>query len=172
MFLNEDEIRKQFENAIKGIQGKDAQANAVIAAAIAINAGIGIMPFGINITVLMLVCAVMLTVIGSIYGYLVNLDEGAKLAKQIILSAGWVYAANILGWKIIAEIAKIGGVATAGTVTGIAMGVDAVLFGALTYAIGYTSKQYFAKDRMMSDREMGNLFKQFFKFSKSSGNGK
>jgi uncharacterized protein (DUF697 family) len=165
-------VEKQIQKALDGKLTQDEKAGAIIVACITINAGMGLAPFGVNILSFMAVSSVMVASIAQVYERFISFESAAEVVKKILFSAGWVYAANVLGWKVIIEIAKVAGIATAGAVTGVAMAVDAVLFSAVTYAIGYTSKEYFKKDGKMSDEALGKLFKKMVKEGKKRAENK
>ena len=46
------------------------------------------------------------------------------------------------------------------------MALDAGLAGAITFALGYTSKEYFKKNKQLSKEEMRKHFKDFLKEGK------
>jgi flagellar biosynthesis protein FlhB len=54
-----------------------------------------------------------------------------------------------------------------GGTTLVGMALDAVLCGGISYAIGYTAKDYFVKGCKMSKSEMRESFKQKFEEGKA-----
>jgi uncharacterized protein (DUF697 family) len=159
--------KRKFEEVIKGKKDKDEKADAIIWAAVTINAGLGFVPLGINIWAFLGVCAVMVTWLGTTYGYHLSHDEAAKLIRQIILSVGLSGAILTIGIKFFAEVLKGVGVFSLGGPTLVGMALDAVLCGGTTYAIGFTSKDYFKKNKQMTKDQMKQAFQSYFKEGKS-----
>jgi uncharacterized protein (DUF697 family) len=164
--FDQDDLKRQFEKAIKGKESKGEQADAVVFVSVGLSSAMGFAPFGLNILVWLALNAGMLAFLGQIYGYFVSLEDAGKLVQRILLSGGFTYAISILGFKIVNELVKVLGVTTAGAATAVAMGVDGVLLGALTFAIGFTGKDYFASGKGLTDKQIASKFKDFFKKGK------
>lgn len=157
----EEQLREKLEAAVKDKKGKDEKAEAAIWAAVLVNGGLGVVPVGINIWTFVVVNAVMVGVLGKIYEYYITHEEAGKLILHIFTSVGLTWMVITLGVKFGAEVLKITAI---GTLPGMAL--DAVLCGAVTYALGFTSKNFFAKGRDMSAKEIREVFKKMFEEGK------
>ena len=73
---------------------------------------------------------------------------------------------TILGLKFGAEVLKVSGVFAAGGPTFAGMALDGVLMGAITYALGFTSKEMFKRSKKMSSEEIRSYFKKSFEEGK------
>lgn len=153
-------IKNSLENAMRDKNGKEDKANAVIWAGTMINAGLGVAPFGVNIVTFMGVSSLMVTVVGSIYGYTTSKEEAAKFIRQVIGSAGLTFGVGFLAIKVLTELGK--------PLTGpFAMGLDAAMMGAATYALGYTAKDYFERGKGLSTEQLSRKFKTAFNEGKN-----
>jgi uncharacterized protein (DUF697 family) len=162
----EEKVRKKIEEAVRQKKDKDDKANTAIWTAVALSAGLGGVPFGINIWGFMGVNAVLMMVLGSIYGHHLTKEGAAHLIRQIFLSVGATFFMMLVGLKFGAEVLKVNGIFTFGTATVAGMALDAGLAGAITFALGYTAKEYFKKNKQMSKEEMRSRFKEFLKEGK------
>lgn len=162
----EDKARQKIEEAIQGKKDREQKANAAIWAAVVLNAGLGVVPLGINIWTFMGVTAILITALATIYGHHMTKEGAAHLIKQIFLSVGTTFIMLTLGMKFFAEVLKGAGIITMGGATVAGMALDAGLAGAVTFALGYTAKEYFKKNKQMSKEEMSQQFKKFFKEGK------
>lgn len=161
MSLNPNEvIRKKLSEATQGKKEKDERADAIIWAAVAINAGMGAVPFGINAWTFVGVNTVMVTCIAATYGHHLTNEGAGKVIRHIFTSVGLTFMMFTLGMKFFAEVLKGAGVITMGGATVAGMALDATLCGGVTYALGFTSKDYFKKDQKLSSQEIEALFKQ------------
>jgi uncharacterized protein (DUF697 family) len=100
--------------------------------------------------------------LGAIYGHHISNEGAGKIIRQIFASVGATTITLTLGIKFFAEVLKGVGVITMGGATVAGMALDAVLGGAVTYAIGYTTKEYFRRDRVMSKDAMKQEFDRAF----------
>jgi uncharacterized protein (DUF697 family) len=167
MQLNPSEAAKaQFEKIWAEKKSEDEKVNAIVWAAVCINAGLGVIPVGINIWTFLGVTGVMIVWLGKIYGLDITNEKAAKLIRQIFLSVGMGFFMTTLGLKFFAEVLKGAGIITMGGTTVAGMALDAVLMGAITYAIGFTTKEMFKKDKTMSKEEIKNQFKRSFEEGK------
>lgn len=89
----------------------------------------------------------MVVFLGGTCDYDVSHEDAGKLIRQIFGAVGWTWMASVLGLKFFAEVLKGAGVITMGGATPVGMALDAALAGAVTYALGYTTKDYFARGR-------------------------
>jgi uncharacterized protein (DUF697 family) len=159
----EARAKKKIEEAVQAKKDKDDKANTAIWSAVALSAGLGGVPLGINIWGFMGVNAVLIMILGSIYGHHMTKEGAAHLIRQIFVSLGATFFMMLLGLKFGAEVLKVNGIFTFGTATVAGMALDAGLAGAITFALGYTSKEYFKKNKQLSKEEMRKHFKDFLK---------
>ncbi|MBD2462356.1 DUF697 domain-containing protein [Oscillatoria sp. FACHB-1407] len=165
--MNPEEIlRKKFEEELDKAKDKGGKADGVIWVAVLANAGMGAVPLGINIWTFAGVNTLMVVFLGGIYEYHLSQEDAGKLIKQIFGAVGWTWMASVLGLKFFAEVLKGVGVITLGGTTVAGMALDALLSGAVTYALGYTTKDYFAKGKKMSKSELEKSFKSRFEEGK------
>jgi len=158
--------RQRFEQILKDKKSADEKADAVVWAAIAINTGLGAVPLGINMWTFMGVTSVMVTFLGGIYGHHLTSEGAGKLIKTIFASVGAMFFMFTLGIKFFAEVLKGAGIITMGGATVAGMALDAVLCGAVTFALGFTTKDYFKRGQQMSKEELGDKFKTLFEEGK------
>jgi uncharacterized protein (DUF697 family) len=166
MMNPEDVLRKKFEDQISKATDKGEKADGIIWVAVLTNAGLGVVPFGINLWTFVGANTLLVVFLGSIYEYTVSNEDAGKLIKQIFGAVGWTWMASVLGLKFFAEVLKGAGVITLGGATVAGMALDATLAGAVTYALGYTAKDYFAKGKKMSKSDLENEFKSRFEEGK------
>lgn len=104
--------------------------------------------------------------IGLCYDIKLTKDEGWKLVKQFVLSAGFWFLSMNVGSKILSAVMETTGV---GYGAGVAM--DAATSAAFAWAIGATSKEYFQREYLgkskLSKKELGNIFREAFKEEKN-----
>lgn len=158
----EERLRKKFEEDLGKATDKGDQADGVIWTAVLANAGMGVLPLGINIWTFAAANTLMVVVLGGIYEYHLSKEDAGKLIRQIFGAVGWTWMASVLGLKFFAEVLKGVGVITMGGTTVAGMALDATLAGAITYALGYTTKDYFARGKRMSKSELERHFKSKF----------
>lgn len=167
MTLDPRELAKQkFEQILTEQKNANERANEIIWAAVSINAGLGFVPLGINFWTFIGVSTVMVIWLGSAYGLHLSEEGASQIIKQIFSSVGAMFFMTTLGLKFFAEVLKGAGVITMGGTTVAGMALDAILCGAVTYAIGFTSKEMFKRNQKMSSTEIRNFFKQSFEEGK------
>lgn len=162
----EEMLRKKFEEELGKAKDKGDKADGVIWVAVLANAGMGAVPLGINMWTFAGVNTLMVVFLGGIYEYHLSQEDAGKLVKQIFSAVGWTWMASTLGLKFFAEVLKGAGIITMGGTTLAGMALDATLCGAVTYALGYTAKDYFARGKKMSVSELEKTFKSNFKEGK------
>src|SRR5436853_40252 len=96
----EQAMRKKFDEALQRASDKNGKAEAVIWAAVITNAGMGAMPFGINVWTFIGVSTLMTVFLGGIYEYHLTKEDAGKLIRQIFSAAGWTFMATTLGLKV------------------------------------------------------------------------
>ena len=166
-FTEQEWVRRRLTDAVKDKQSKGEKADAVIWAALGINAGLGVVPFGINIWTFVGVVVVMVTMLGTIYGYHYSNEDAATLIKHIVTSVGFTWATLALGMKFFSEVLKGVGVITLGGATAAGMALDAVLCGVVTYELGYTTKTFLDNGKKMTEEQIRSEFRQRFQEGKS-----
>jgi uncharacterized protein (DUF697 family) len=164
--------RKKFteaaEAAIKEKKSVSDKADAIIWAAVTVNAGLGAVPFGINNWTFIGVNTAMVVWLGTTYGHHLT-DKGASaIIKQIFSAVGMTTMCLYYGAKFFAEVLKGVGLFTMGGPTLIGMALDAVLCGAMTYALGYTAKEYFERNQSLSQQQMNEVFMKRFEQGKTA----
>jgi uncharacterized protein (DUF697 family) len=144
-------------------EGREAKAEKAIWAAVALSAGMGFVPFGINIGFFIAVSTGLIVYLGELYGFTYTKREAAALLVQLFKSCGWSWGAYTFGLKFMAEALKGAGVITMGGATPVGMALDATLSGAVTYAVGFTTVKYLKQDSSLSAEEMRSEFRARFK---------
>jgi uncharacterized protein (DUF697 family) len=147
------------EAVLENLEGK---AEAIIWMNVVANAGMGAVPLGINTWTFIGANTAMIVALGHLYGYTLTKERAGALLRQMFSAVGLTWAASILGMKFFAEILKGAGVITMGGATVGGMALDAVLCGAISYAIGYTSKMYFVNGCSLTSHQMSAEFKKQF----------
>jgi uncharacterized protein (DUF697 family) len=144
-------------------EDKNAKAEKAIWAAVALSAGMGFVPFGINIGFFVAVSTGLIIYLGELYGYTYTKQDAAALLVQLFKSCGWSWGAYTFGLKFMAEVLKGAGIITMGGATPVGMALDAALTGGVTYAVGFTTVRYLQRDRNLSAEEMRSEFRARFK---------
>jgi uncharacterized protein (DUF697 family) len=144
----------------------DSKARKAIWAAVALSAGMGVVPFGINIAWFFAVSTGLIVYLGELYGYTYTKREAAALLTQLFNSCGWTWGAYIFGMKFMAEALKGAGIITMGGATPLGMALDATLAGSITYAVGFTTVKYLEQNKNLSAAEMRREFRARFEEGK------
>lgn len=104
--------------------------------------------------------------IGKCYDVQLTKDEGWKLVKQFVLSAGMWFLSMNVGSKILSALMQSTGVGYA-----VGMALDAASSAAFAWAIGSTAKAYFRNEYLGNSRltkeELGRIFREAFKEQKN-----
>lgn len=156
------------QEAMATKQDRDEKADAAIWAAVLVNAGLGAVPLGLNVWTFIGVTTALVAALGAMYGHSLSHEGAGKILKHIFVSVGATTMAFTLGLKFFAEVLKGAGIITMGGATVAGMALDAVLSGAVTYAVGYTSKEFFKRDQKMPKEDI----KRFFDAAFEEGKGK
>jgi uncharacterized protein (DUF697 family) len=138
-------------------EGKDSKADHAIWSAVALSAGMGAVPFGINIAWFFAVSTGLIAYLGELYGHTYTKREAAALLTHLFKTCGWSWGAYTFGMKFMAEALKI----TGGT-TPVGMALDATLAGSITYAVGFTTVRYLEQDKDLPASEMRREFRTRF----------
>ena len=104
--------------------------------------------------------------IGKCYDVQLTKDEGWKLVKQFVLSAGMWFLSMNVGSKLLSALMQSTGVGYA-----VGMALDAASSAAFAWAIGSTAKAYFRNEYLGKSRltkeELGRIFREAFKEQKN-----
>lgn len=104
--------------------------------------------------------------IGLSYDINLTKDEGWKLVKQFVLSAGFWFLCMNVGSKMISAFME-----TTGLGYGVGVAMDAATSAAFAWAIGATSKEYFRREFLgknkLTKEELGEIFRDAFKNQKN-----
>ena len=107
-----------------------------------------------------------MVVTGLCYDIKLTKDEGWKLVKQFILSAGFWFLSMNVGSKILSALME-----STGLGYGAGVAIDAASSAAFAWAIGSTAKEYFQREYQgkskLSKEELGAIFRKAFKEQKN-----
>jgi uncharacterized protein (DUF697 family) len=101
--------------------------------------------------------------IGESYGYAWDRQKSKEFVYQLLKGMGLATGGLLAGGKIINDLLKVSGVAT---LAGIA--ADAVLCGAVAYAVGETTTDYFKKGCKVDKDALKNRFKETLRQGKNA----
>jgi uncharacterized protein (DUF697 family) len=159
-------VRAHLEAAAAGqdvaVEDKKAKAEKIIWAAVALSAGMGAVPFGINFGFFIAVSGGLVVCLGEMYGYIYTKSEAAELVVQLFKGCGLTWTATAFGLKFMAEVLKVSGLVTMGVATPAGMALDAVLCGAVTYAVGFTTLRYLEQNRELPAEVLRTEFRTRF----------
>jgi uncharacterized protein (DUF697 family) len=159
---NEDSATDSREPENSATEDTDGKARRAIRAAVALSAGMGVVPFGINIGWFFAVSTGLIVYLGELYGYTYTKRQAAALLTQLFRSSGWSWGAYVFGMKFMAEALKGAGIITMGGATPVGMALDATLAGSVTYAVGFTTVRYLEQDQDLSAASMRREFRARF----------
>ncbi len=154
-----DRLVAAAEDGDPATENKEGKAEKAIWAATGLAAGMGAVPFGINIAWFFAVSTGLVAYLGELYGYMYTKREAAALVTQLFKSCGWSWGAYMFGMKFMAEALKGTGIITMGGATPVGMALDATLSGSITYAVGFTTVKYLEKNGELSPAEMRREFR-------------
>ena len=161
-------ISSKLSDACIGLDTPDEQARAVIYAAVGISTAMGAVPFGINMATFVAVDTTMVATVGAIYGYTYTPEQVGELISRILKSATMSTGVYLLAAKLFAEGTKVAGTAVT-PLYFLGMSTDMVVAAAVTYAIGFTAKNYFERDELMSRGDMQRAFRHNLKDGRRRG---
>lgn len=161
-----DVERIQTTKMSKSISECDADADSAIRKMIAGMVGAAAIPAHVNWAVCAAAMGVGTVAIGKAYGVTLNKEQGGKLVKEFIKSAGFMFLALNVGSKIWAAIMESTGI---GYLGGVAL--DGAISAAQAWAVGACAKEYFRRDFLgqnkPSTKELGEIFRKAFKDRKN-----
>jgi uncharacterized protein (DUF697 family) len=153
----EEEIDKGFEEADDDTRTPEERAATIINHATAQAAFWGAWP-AVSWVALVMINMTMIVFIGRAYGHLWDKQKAKGLLFQILKGMGLSTGLLLAGGKFVNDALKLTGF---GTIP--AMAADAVLCGAVTYAVGYTTELYFKQDGQMSKQALKAAFKEQYR---------
>ena len=142
------------------------KADKAINAMMATVVGTALVPAHVNWALTASAMGAGVVAIGLCYDIRLTKDEGWKLVKQFVLSAGlWFLSMNV-GSKILSALME-----STGLGYGAGVALDAATSAAFAWAIGATSKEYFQREYLgkskLSKDELGKIFREAFKNQKN-----
>jgi uncharacterized protein (DUF697 family) len=160
--MNPEELYAKLDEAAKRAKSRDGKAEAIIWANVLLNTGVAAVPFGINIWPFIGSNVTCIIALGHVYGFTTNREQAGALIRQIFSAAGMTRGGNFLITKFFFEVFKIafpaGWIPLAPfMVAGTAL--DALLLGAVSYALGYTAKTHFSRGCTLEKAEMRKEFR-------------
>ena len=150
----------------KSVYVCNENADKAIAGMMATVVGTALVPAHVNWALTASAMGAGVVAIGICYDVKLSKDEGWKLVKQFIMSAGFWFLSMNVGSKIISALMQ-----TTGIGYGAGVAIDAATSAAFAWAIGATAKEYFQRDYLgktkLSKDELGEVFRKAFKDHKN-----
>lgn len=146
----------------KSVYVCNENADKSIAGMMATVVGTALVPAHVNWALTASAMGAGVVAIGLCYDIKLSKDEGWKLVKQFIMSAGFWFLSMNVGSKIISALME-----TTGIGYGAGVAIDAATSAAFAWAIGATAKEYFQREYLgkvkLSKDELGEIFRKAFK---------
>lgn len=150
----------------KSVYVCNENADKAIAGMMATVVGTALVPAHVNWALTASAMGAGVVAIGICYDVKLSKDEGWKLVKQFIMSAGFWFLSMNVGSKIISTLMQ-----TTGIGYGAGVAIDAATSAAFAWAIGATAKEYFQREYLgktkLSKDELGEIFRKAFKDHKN-----
>lgn len=150
----------------KSVYVCNENADKAIAGMMATVVGTALVPAHVNWALTASAMGAGVVAIGICYDVKLSKDEGWKLVKQFIMSAGFWFLSMNVGSKIISALMQ-----TTGIGYGVGVAIDAATSAAFAWAIGATAKEYFQRECLgktkLSKDELGEIFRKAFKDHKN-----
>jgi hypothetical protein len=146
------ELHAKLDEAAKRAESRNDKAELIICANVLFNAGMGVVPFGIDMWLFVGANVAAIIALGYLYGFTKNREQRKTLIKQIFSAGCITYAATFLGIRLFSEALQGEGP------TIIGMALDVILSGAASYAVGYTAKVYCFRGCTLEKAEMRKEF--------------
>ena len=150
----------------KSVYVCNENADKAIAGMMATVVGTALVPAHVNWALTASAMGAGVVAIGICYDVKLSKDEGWKLVKQFIMSAGFWFLSMNVGSKIISALMQ-----TTGIGYGVGVAIDAATSAAFAWAIGATAKEYFQREFLgktkLSKDELGEIFRKAFKDHKN-----
>lgn len=130
-----------------------------------------LVPAHVNWTLMASAMGTGVVAIGYCYGIKLTKDEGWKLIKQFVLSAGFWFLSVNVGSKMLTAFME-----TTGLGYGVGVTIDVAISTAFAWAIGAASKEYFQREYLgkskLSKEELGEIFRDAFREQKNKDKNK
>ncbi|EWY41854.1 hypothetical protein N825_24770 [Skermanella stibiiresistens SB22] len=152
-----EEIDKGFEEADDDTRTPEERSEIIINHATAQAAFWGAWP-AVSWVALVMINMTMIVFIGRAHGHLWDKEKAKGLLFQILRGMGLSTGLLLAGGKFLNDALKLTGI---GTIP--AMAADAVLCGAVTYAVGHTTHEYFKRDGRMDKNALKAAFKEQYR---------
>ena len=150
----------------KSVYVCNENADKAIAGMMATVVGTALVPAHVNWALTASAMGTGVVAIGLCYDIKLSKDEGWKLVKQFIMSAGFWFLSMNVGSKILSALME-----TTGIGYGAGVAIDAATSAAFAWAIGATAKEYFQREYLgkvkLSKDELGEIFRKAFKDHKN-----
>ena len=160
----------------KSVYVCNENADKAIAGMMATVVGTALVPAHVNWALTASAMGAGVVAIGLCYDIKLSKDEGWKLVKQFIMSAGFWFLSMNVGSKILSALME-----TTGIGYGAGVAIDAATSAAFAskkflipftlQAIGATAKEYFQREYLgkvkLSKDELGGIFRKAFKDHKN-----
>ena len=150
----------------KSVYVCNENADKAIAGMMATVVGTALVPAHVNWALTASAMGAGVVAIGLCYDIKLSKDEGWKLVKQFIMSAGFWFLSMNVGSKILSALME-----TTGIGYGAGVAIDAATSAAFAWAIGATAKEYFQREYLgkvkLSKDELGGIFRKAFKDHKN-----
>lgn len=144
----------------------DNNADKAIKAMMTAVVGTALIPAHVNWTLTASAMGAGVVAIGCCYGVKMTKDDGWKLVRQFVLSAGFWFLSMNIGSKLLTALMESTGIGY-----GVGVALDAAASAAFAWAIGSTAKEYFRNDYLgkakLTKEELGKIFRQAFKEQKN-----
>lgn len=150
----------------KSVYVCNENADKAIAGMMATVVGTALVPAHVNWALTASAMGAGVVAIGLCYDIKLSKDEGWKLVKQFIMSAGFWFLSMNVGSKILSALMESTGIGY-----GAGVAIDAATSAAFAWAIGATAKEYFQREYLgkvkLSKDELGEIFRKAFKDHKN-----
>lgn len=151
----------------KSVSECNASADKAIKGMMATVVGTALVPAHVNWALTASAMGAGVVAIGLCYDIKLTKDEGWKLVKQFIISAGFWFLSMNVGSKILSALMQ-----STGLGYGAGVALDAASSAAFAWAIGATAKEYFQREFLgkakLSTEQLGQIFRDAFKEHKSN----
>lgn len=151
-----------YMNMATSVNVCNEKADKAIKAMMATVVGTALVPAHVNWALTASAMGAGVVAIGLCYDIKLTKDEGWKLVKQFILSAGFWFLSMNIGSKLLSALME-----STGLGYGAGVALDAATSAAFAWAIGATAKEYFQREYLgkskLSKDELGKIFREAFK---------
>ena len=150
----------------KSVYECNENADKAIATMMGTVAATAVLPAHVNWSLTASAMGAGVVAIGLCYDVKLTKDEGWKLVKQFVVSAGFWFLSMNVGSKLAIALIE-----STGLGYGPAVALDVAASAAFAWAIGATAKEYFQREylgkRKLTKNELGEIFRNAFKDHKN-----